>query len=191
MATILIVEDTPDLLELWTRLVQGMGHEPITANCGDTAGDIIAARSTDIDLALLDFQLPGRDGLAIAQDLAAITIPWAMITGDNKQAVKDRAHDLGALEVVHKPVRQAALRERISVWLAMTDHAKRSAERIEKARRINFAVGVLSERYRLQEPHAYSELRKLSRVRNTSMLACATEIAAAQNLLCGVRQVWY
>jgi CheY-like chemotaxis protein len=64
------------------------------------------------DIALIDFNMPGKDGLVLAADLRAMqpAMPIGIISANHQQAVVDRARTLGAV-FLPKPVTEASLRE--------------------------------------------------------------------------------
>lgn len=64
---ILIVEDDDSSLELAKRVVEGMGHDVLTAR--DGAQGLTLARSEKPDLLLLDLHLPGLSGFDVAREL--------------------------------------------------------------------------------------------------------------------------
>jgi signal transduction histidine kinase len=62
---ILIVEDNPDLRDLFVQLLQGAGHEVACANDGPAGLREVLALAPDI--AFVDVGLPGFDGLELAR----------------------------------------------------------------------------------------------------------------------------
>jgi len=64
---ILIVEDNPVNMELFTDLLSLRNCECLCAEEGSSAIEL--ARSGKPDLILLDIQLPGMDGLSVASEL--------------------------------------------------------------------------------------------------------------------------
>jgi CheY-like chemotaxis protein len=71
-----------------------------------------AAQKETPDIALVDFNMPGKDGLALAADLRALQadMPIGIISANHQQAVIDRARALGAV-FLPKPVTDQSLRE--------------------------------------------------------------------------------
>ena len=61
MATILVIEDNPANLKLAEFLLRKAGHEVLKAE--DAPAGIELAKSVQLDLVLMDIQLPGMDGL--------------------------------------------------------------------------------------------------------------------------------
>ena len=71
----------------WTRIEAANATEAIERQANEP-----------IDLALLDFNMPGPDGLSLATDLHALkpAMPMAIISANNQHEVVARAHAIGA-----------------------------------------------------------------------------------------------
>ncbi len=67
MATILIVEDSPDNMKLFRTLLTLHGHDVLGLGGGD--GLIQQILDCRPDLVLMDIQLPERDGYELLQDI--------------------------------------------------------------------------------------------------------------------------
>lgn len=67
MARILVVEDNPDNMKLFSALLGLGGHA--VAGLPDGEGLLEALDAGPPDLVLLDIQLPGRDGYALLQEI--------------------------------------------------------------------------------------------------------------------------
>jgi two-component system nitrogen regulation response regulator NtrX len=102
-ATILVVDDEPQILQAISGLLQDEDFEVLTAPEGEAA--LKKVREELPDLVLLDIALPGRDGLEILKDLKDQhpTLPVIMISayGSVENAVK--ATRLGAYDFIEKP----------------------------------------------------------------------------------------
>jgi two-component system nitrogen regulation response regulator NtrX len=102
-ATILLVDDEPQILQALSGLLQDEDFEVITAPEGETALRLV--REELPDLVMLDIALPGKDGLEILQDLKDQypALPVIMISayGSVENAVK--ATRLGAYDFIEKP----------------------------------------------------------------------------------------
>ena len=62
-ARILIVDDEPDILELVATRLEMAGHEPLRASTGEEG--LRAFFQHKPDLALVDIDMPGMDGLEL------------------------------------------------------------------------------------------------------------------------------
>ena len=97
----------------WTR---------VEATNADEA--LALAKAGSIDLALLDFNMPGRDGLALAAELHALdpAMPLAVVSANHQEEVVAQAHKVGAV-FLPKPLTEQALGE----FLARTAVGPKSA----------------------------------------------------------------
>ena len=66
--TVLLVEDDARVREVTVRALQGAGYRILVAGDGNTALQIVAQRSTDIDLLITDLVMPGLGGRAVAEE---------------------------------------------------------------------------------------------------------------------------
>jgi signal transduction histidine kinase/DNA-binding response OmpR family regulator len=85
---------------------------------GDGASALRMLRSGSFDIAILDMQMPGMDGLALAAavkaDPALAAIPLVMLTSSSRNGDEERMEDAGIVGHLRKPVRQEGLRELLS-----------------------------------------------------------------------------
>lgn len=82
MATVLLAEDEPALLECYCELVTGLGHDCIATRDGNEALD--EARRKLPDLVVTDLMMPGRSGLefirALRTDAALSHVPVILLS---------------------------------------------------------------------------------------------------------------
>jgi DNA-binding NarL/FixJ family response regulator len=85
----------------WTRIEAANADEAV-----------VQVRSDKPDIALLDFNMPGRDGLALAAELRALApdMPMAVISANIQDEIVARAHAVGAAFLA-KPLSEKALAE--------------------------------------------------------------------------------
>jgi two-component system, NtrC family, nitrogen regulation response regulator NtrX len=102
-ATILVVDDEPQILQTVAGILLDEGFEVITAADGEAALKMAAEETPD--LVLLDISLPGMDGLEVLEDLKKRHpgLPVVMVSayGSVENAVK--ATRLGAYDFIEKP----------------------------------------------------------------------------------------
>ena len=104
MAHLLIVDDDPNTLASLARAFRLAGHEATV--CDNAARALELAKSQAFDMMLSDVVMPGKDGLALLEDLRAfgITLPVVMISGQANIEMAVRATRLGALDFLEKPL---------------------------------------------------------------------------------------
>jgi CheY-like chemotaxis protein len=108
---ILIVEDDQDTRQLLKLRLEANGYE--TASAVDAIGAIGAAREERPDLILLDFGLPGGDGIVVMDRLksfpALADIPVVVVSAREPTSTGQRALIAGARAFLQKPVDTEAL----------------------------------------------------------------------------------
>jgi CheY-like chemotaxis protein len=69
-------------------------------------------KTDDPDIAVFDFNMPGRDGLTLAAEALALKpqMPLAIISANHQKEIVDQAHAVGAAFLA-KPVTEPALKE--------------------------------------------------------------------------------
>ena len=95
-ATILVVEDRLEVLEVVQRTLSGNGYEVLTATDGDLALQVALDRLPD--LLILDIGLPKKNGYAVAAELRAraFASPILMLTARDTVQEKVAGLDAGA-----------------------------------------------------------------------------------------------
>ncbi len=127
MNTILVVDDSEDILKTIKIFFSRAGYKVITASSGKAG--LKAARKEDPDLILLDIAMPQLDGLEVLKKLNADKrtryIPVIMLTGVDTADAKEEAAFEYADQYVTKPADLALLRSRIERILSLrrTDNA--------------------------------------------------------------------
>ena len=118
-AAILLVEDEPDIAQMFSLGLSIAGHEVEVA--GDGCHAVDRARSKRFDLVLLDVELPRIDGLTTLEFLrsngATHDLPIAMLTNSGDETQRRRAHSLGILDwLVKSEITPAELARRATAW---------------------------------------------------------------------------
>jgi DNA-binding response OmpR family regulator len=104
MARVLIIEDDPRVLDILAELVEGFGHDVVRATTG-AAGLAVADRER-FDLIMLDLLLPDLHGESVLRRLAEADgrRPIIVLTGSIDPSFERRGLELGAFDIVRKPV---------------------------------------------------------------------------------------
>ncbi len=114
---ILIVEDDKDLVELLRIYIEDCGYKTILAEDGEIAID--TCNQDNIDLILLDMQLPSLDGIEVAKKLrdTGYNLPIIAMTASSNNEDKVNALDAGCNEFLSKPIRSSALVNMINSFI--------------------------------------------------------------------------
>lgn len=119
---ILIVDDDPDILLLLSDIVRALRHEVETARDGFEA---LAKIGLDIDLILLDVNMPGIDGFEVARSVRkqylSYELPIIMVTGMDSREDRLGAIEAGANDFLAKPFDMTEIRVRMKSLLEMKE----------------------------------------------------------------------
>ncbi|MBI4741456.1 MAG: two-component system response regulator [Betaproteobacteria bacterium] len=121
MATILIVDDTPENLLLLSELLQP--YYRVRAASSGARVLQIAASDPRPDLILLDVMMPGMDGYEVIGRLKAhpgtAAIPVIFVTALESSRDEERGLALGAVDYITKPIRPAIVLARVKAHLEL------------------------------------------------------------------------
>ncbi|GGK04864.1 twitching motility response regulator PilH [Luteimonas terricola] len=116
MARILIVDDSPSQLMGIRRIVEGLGHEALTAE--DGAAGVEAAKRELPDLILMDVVMPNLNGFqatrSITRDPATRHIPVILVTTKDQETDRVWGMRQGARAYLTKPFSETELSETIT-----------------------------------------------------------------------------
>ncbi|MBV8881238.1 MAG: sigma-54-dependent Fis family transcriptional regulator [Planctomycetaceae bacterium] len=104
MAKVLVVDDEDSIIWVFRKLVEGMGHQFLSAATGEKGIEL--ARAEQPDLVFMDVKLPGIDGLAALEEVRRVAARTRTIvmTAHGSLDTAVRAMKLGAVEHLSKPV---------------------------------------------------------------------------------------
>jgi two-component system phosphate regulon response regulator PhoB len=121
-ATILIIDDEKDLIELVRYNLEKEGYDAIAAADGQAGLEI--AQRHKLDLIVLDLMMPGMDGLEVCRRLRAdgrtSRIPVIMLTAKATEADRVVGLELGADDYITKPFSPRELVARVKAILRRT-----------------------------------------------------------------------
>jgi two-component system nitrogen regulation response regulator NtrX len=103
-AHILIIDDDANTLASLARAFRLAGHEATV--CDNAARALELAKADRFDLILSDVVMPGKDGIALLEDLKNIGIatPTVMMSGQATIEMAVKATRLGATDFLEKPI---------------------------------------------------------------------------------------
>lgn len=117
---ILLIEDNEQNRYLVVFLLEKRGHEVVPA--GDGPMGIALARRIQPDLILLDIQLPGMDGYAVARELrknpALQGVPIVAVTSYAMAGDREKTLAAGCTAYLEKPIDPETFGEEIDRQLA-------------------------------------------------------------------------
>jgi CheY-like chemotaxis protein len=105
MTTVLLVDDSFEVLAVHSAYLAQRGYHVLTAGDGDAA--LSAARDGHPDVIVLDHSLPYRTGIEVARELrgdpATAGIPIVLMTAHSYGAVGRKARAAGCNSFLAKP----------------------------------------------------------------------------------------
>ncbi len=119
---ILLVDDDSAVREVTRAFLDEAGYEVVEAGSGGAALEILE-RGQAVDLLLVDFAMPGMNGVEVAKAAHARRprLPRLFVTGHaDLTALKEVGEDL----IVQKPFQPEELRQKIETALARADDGK-------------------------------------------------------------------
>ena len=130
---ILLVDDEEDFLWLTGNMLEQAGYRVIQAHDGEEALGLLEKDAPD--LVLLDYRMPGRDGLQIAVDVKQriSAVPIIMLTGYAEVESAVEAMKTGIYDYVTKPID-------VDDFLSTIKHCLEKQELIEEVVRLRKAL---------------------------------------------------
>ncbi|WP_430008910.1 ATP-binding protein [Methylophaga lonarensis] len=110
---VLVAEDNQVNQQVMKGILKHAGHRMILAESGDEALDMISERLDEIDLIILDMNMPGYSGLEILKRLRIMdtqaTTPVIILTADATPMARQACLDAGVDAFLTKPVQSSSL----------------------------------------------------------------------------------
>jgi len=104
-ATILLVDDEPNIVKMATRMLERLGYKVIASTSSKEALNIFRSTPAEIDLVLTDQTMPELTGTELAIELLLIRpdLPIILSTGYSTQINEQSAKLVGIKEYIVKP----------------------------------------------------------------------------------------
>ena len=134
--TVVLVDDSEDLLFLVRGALERSGHFQVVAEAADGEQGVAAVSATQPDVVLLDIAMPVMDGLQalpLIREACPSTIVVMLSGFGDASGMPQKALAMGANGYIHKDGRIQALPEQIRV-IASSVVAQRAARRARESR---------------------------------------------------------
>jgi len=114
---VLVVDDDQAVLSTYSRLLRRAGFDAVTES--DPLKVLENGHLNGVDLLLLDYRMPGIDGLSLLAEIRRrdCRAPAILVSAYLNDDVKAQADMLGVAHRIEKPVDAHALRERLFALL--------------------------------------------------------------------------
>jgi two-component system sensor histidine kinase RpfC len=111
---VLLADDNRINQRVFSRILEGGGHSVLLAETGDQVLDLLEERAGQIDIVLMDFNMPDTDGLEATKLYRMMAgggrrLPIIGLTADATALTDNRWRDAGMDECLIKPLEPAAL----------------------------------------------------------------------------------
>jgi len=113
---ILIVDDSKPVRRMMASLVESLGHDCLYAADG-LEGLVVLMQNEDVDVVLLDREMPNLDGIGFLERLGETTKsapPVIMVSSHNDPELTLEALDAGAAAFIGKPFDAEGLKEQLA-----------------------------------------------------------------------------
>ena len=108
MPNVLVVDDEPSIRLTMGEFLKRAGYSVLIAGDYDSAAML---QADDLDAAVIDINLPGKNGIQLLQKIssAEIYVPVIMITGEPNWSVLPEIVRAGAYDFIAKPITKNVL----------------------------------------------------------------------------------
>lgn len=134
MHKVLLVDDEPSIRLTMGEFLKRAGYSVLTAADYDSG---VAHNAEDLDVAVIDINLPGKSGIQLLQKLcsAEVYVPVIMITGEPNLSVIPEIVRSGAYDFIAKPIVKDVLLNavgRAAEKKRLTDEKRRLEQEIKR-----------------------------------------------------------
>jgi CheY-like chemotaxis protein len=107
---VLVVDDSKLARMAVAKLLNSLQPDWSRVEAANAEEALALVRKLDIDITLLDFNMPGLDGLGLAAELRALkpNMPVAVVSANHQTEIVTRSREVGAAFLA-KPLTQQAL----------------------------------------------------------------------------------
>ena len=130
-AVILLVDDDSAVREVTASILRDLGHVVIEVGSGGGALDLLD-RNTHIDLVILDFAMPGMNGMEVARQVRA-KVPSLSVVFVTGYADTSALGDIDDAQIVRKPFIDTELADKVQ--FAFLNREGNSSSKIIRLRR--------------------------------------------------------
>ncbi len=151
--TILAVDDDLGSLSLIRHLIKRAGHEALTAGSGEEGLMKLEETGGEVDLVLLDINLPGIDGLETCRRMKSHPVfsacPVIMMTAMAEMELLTKGFKAGAVDYIQKPLKVEEFLARLNSALRLRETQKKL---IEAEKRATFGATVVTANHEINQP---------------------------------------
>jgi two-component system, response regulator PdtaR len=186
---ILIADDESIIRLDLKKILEGMSHR-VVAEAGDGRTAVELARTTPIDLAILDIKMPEMDGLDAAKTITEEKVcPVLLLTAYSQQDLIDRAKEAGVFGYLVKPFKETDLLPAIEIAIsrykemeALEKEVGSLQDTLETRKLVDRAKGILMDKRGMKESDAFRWIQTQSMNNRKSMREIAEAVILMQDV---------
>ncbi len=112
---VLLVDDEKDFIDVLAERLEARDFSTFKAYSGDEALELIRGKNVDVDVVVLDVQMPVKDGVTVLREIKAFNplIEVIMLTGHSTVESAVGGMKIGAYDYLLKPTETKDLVEKI------------------------------------------------------------------------------
>src|SRR5277367_2306727 len=186
---VLIADDEKSVAVSLQNQLESLGYDVVSV-VSDGQRAIEMCRRTLPDVAFMDIEMPGLDGLAASRQIAADPgTPVIVLTAHGHPNLIDQAVEDGVISYLLKPATNPSLHAAIQVAVArarelklLQDDVDQLKSTLRERKLIERAKGILMTRKQLSESEAFRQLQRQSQDRGIPVAKLAESIIQADEL---------
>jgi response regulator NasT len=196
---LLLVDDEPIALKTLATGLEKLGYKVFAYDIPQAALDHY--RQETPDLVILDYRMPGMDGLQLARAMIELShCPIIMLSAHNDLPLVREAIDVGVSSYLVKPVEAAHLAPSIEAALARFSEISALLKQgtnlqagVETQRLISTAIGIVIANTHHSPDLAFESLRRLARSQRRSVRDLAFDlvdsVATTNSILANLKDI--
>ena len=102
-ARVFVVDDEEFIRDLYKDMFESRGHTVFSARDGEEAVRLIRSMPSKPDAIIMDYRMPGKDGIETTKEIKAIDPSIPIIFSSADETVRDQAIRAGAVSFWMKP----------------------------------------------------------------------------------------
>lgn len=188
---LLLVDDEAIIVATIAEGLRRAGFDVTTATSSANAIEI--ARDARFALAILDYAMPGENGLTVAETLARLGQPFMFLSAYSDESLVAAVVSVGALAFAVKPIDPIQLiptvraaTQRAREMFALVQRNEQLTRAIDSNRDVSVAVGLLMAQRGLPRQAAYETLRQHARRTRRKLADVALEVTAGVEALLNI-----